>query len=219
MNTFTRPTITEKEITQINQLIASNPTWRRSRLSIELCHIWYWYDQVGKPKDISCRTLLRELDVKGIIALPISHHKTRQTGSKDVIRTILHETADITCDIKDVLPIRIDVVKERTHQGHEYKYLIDQYHYLGFDMTIGENIKYMVYSRDNKLLACLLFAASAWGVRPEINISAGTPLPGKQTSSSQPTTPDFWCCPGFGFRIWPVTSLVKSHAELHPTGS
>lgn len=166
MNTFTRPTITEKEITQINQLIASNPTWRRSRLSIELCHIWYWYDQVGKPKDISCRTLLRELDVKGIIALPISHHKTRQTGSKDVIRTILHETADISCDIKDVLPIRIDVVKERTHQGHEYKYLIDQYHYLGFDMTIGENIKYMVYSRDNKLLACLLFAASAWACAP-----------------------------------------------------
>lgn len=159
---FTKPTITEKEIFQINELIASNPTWGRSKLSIELCHIWNWCDNAGKRKDISCRAMLRDLDIKGRIALPVSHYKTRQIGSKDIIRPVLHETAELSCGIKDVLPVRIEIAKERTHQGHEYKYLIDEYHYLGFDMTIGENIKYMVYGRDNRLLACLLFGSSAW---------------------------------------------------------
>lgn len=164
--TSIKPEITEKEIFQINQLIATNPTWGRSRLSIELCHIWNWCDHTGKPKDISCRDMLRALDGKGKIVLPITHHKTRQIGSKDIIHPVLHETAELSCSIKDVLPVRIEIVKERTHQGYEYKYLIDEYHYLGFDMTVGENIKYMVYGCDNKLLACLLFGSSAWACAP-----------------------------------------------------
>lgn len=163
---FTKPTITEKEISQINEMIAANPTWYRSKLSVELCHLWNWCDHLGRPKDISCRDMLRNLDAKGLINLPASRKITRRIGSKDIIRIVLHETTEIVCAIKEILPVRIDVVKERTQQGHEYKYLIDQYHYLGFDMTVGENIKYMVYSRDNKLLACLLFGSSAWACAP-----------------------------------------------------
>jgi len=173
--TFTKPPITEELISQIHEMISTNPTWNRSKLSIELCHKWGWCDHTGKPKDISCRDMLRDLDAKGIITLPMPHHKTRQVGSKDVIREVLHETNEISCAIKDVLPIRIDVVKERTHEGHEYKFLIDQYHYLGFDMTVGENIKYMVYSRDNKLLACLLFGSSAWSCAPRDQYIKWTP--------------------------------------------
>lgn len=44
--------------------------------------------------------------------------------------------------------------------------MIAQYHYLSFDVTVGENIKYMVYSRQGQLLACLLFGSSAWTCAP-----------------------------------------------------
>lgn len=115
---FTKPTIAEEEIFQIKQLIAANPTWGRSKLSIELCHIWNWCDHTGKPKDISCRDMLRNLDSKGKIILPAAQRKARKSGSKDIIRPVLHETAELSCSIKDVLPVRIEIVKERTHQGH-----------------------------------------------------------------------------------------------------
>lgn len=173
--TFIKPPVTEKEVSQINEMIAANPTWYRSKLSVELCHLWNWCDHLGRPKDISCRDMLRDLDAKGLINLPASRKITRRVGSKDIVRTVLHESAEISCDIQGVLPIRVDLVKERTHEGHEYKYLIDQYHYLGFDMTVGENIKYMVYSRDNKLLACLLFGSSAWSCAPRDQYIKWTP--------------------------------------------
>ena len=172
---FTKPAITEKEILEINQLIAANPGWGRSKLSIELCYFWNWCDHNGKPKDISCRDMLRNLDSKGEIILPSIKGKPRKSRSKDIVSPVLHETTEVLCNIQDILPIKIEVVKERTHQGHEYKYLIDEYHYLGFDMTVGENIKYMVYSRDNKLLACLLFGSSAWSCAPRDQYIKWTP--------------------------------------------
>lgn len=162
----TKPQITENEIELINQLIAGNPNWGRSKLSLELCRQWNWCGHNGKPKDISCRDMLRDLDAKGRIKLPQAHHRTRQVGSRDRIQLMMHDTTQISGDIQNIMPVQIVVVKERTHQGQEFKSLVSQYHYLGFDMTVGENIKYMVYSRQGQLLACLLFGSSAWSCAP-----------------------------------------------------
>src|SRR5665647_478352 len=163
---FSRPTITEVEIALINELIANNPTWGRTRLSKELCLIWNWCDHNGNPKDISCRDMLRKLDAKERICLPKAKFITRQPGSRDRIELQIHDTSEITCSIKDVMPVRIEIVKPRTSQANEFKSLIEQYHYLGFDRTISESIKYMVYSRQGQLVACLLFGSSAWSCAP-----------------------------------------------------
>ncbi len=58
-------------------------------------------------------------------------------------------------------PLQIKAVEEK-QQVHEFKSYIEQYHYLGFDRTVGENMKYMVYSVDGRLLACMLFGSAAW---------------------------------------------------------
>lgn len=163
---LTKPNITEKEIEIVNRMIAENPSWNRSKLSVELCRIWNWCGHDGKPKDISCRAVLRNLDSKGKINLPQPHHRTRQVGSKDRIEFMLHDTSSVSGMIKEVLPIKIEVIKDRTYEGKEFKSLISQHHYLGFDMTVGENLKYMVYSSNGQLLACLLFGSSAWACAP-----------------------------------------------------
>lgn len=104
-------------------MVTIQHNWGRTKLSHELCHIWNWCGYDGKPKDISCRDMLRDLDVKGKIKLPEAHHKTRQTGSRDRIKLMLHDMSEISINIKDILPIRVEVVKERTFQGQEFKSL------------------------------------------------------------------------------------------------
>lgn len=47
----------------------------------------------------------------------------------------------------------------------QFKSLIDQYHYLGFDRCISESMAYMVYDSDGKILSCLLFGSAAWSCR------------------------------------------------------
>ena len=158
-----KPQITQSEIELIQELIEKHPSWGRTRLSIELCNLWGWHHQDGCPKEIACRDLLRKLYFKGLIKLP---QKIKNTGlkpkSKNHIQLILHDTTEVLANIKDILPVCIEVIKKPASKGHTFKSLIDQYHYLGFDMSVGENLKYMVYSAQGQLLACLLFGSSAW---------------------------------------------------------
>ena len=158
-----KPKITEKEIRFIQDLIDNNSSWGRYKLSIEICKIWNWSDESGNLKDISCRDMLRRMDARGQIRLPAKKRDSgRRAGSTNIIQYRLHDTTAIECGIRDILPIRIIIVQARTADSDDYKSLLAQYHYLGFDMTVGENIKYMVYSRQGQLLACLLFGSSAW---------------------------------------------------------
>ena len=162
-----KPQITATEIELIEKLIAENPTCGRKRLSIELCQIWGWLYQDGHPKEISCRDLLRRLDAKGLIGLPPRLTKAfLKPGRKNHIQLMLHDATEISGDIRDILPVRIEIVQGGVFQGQEFKSLIEQYHYLGFDRNVGENLKYMAYGRQGKLLACLLFGSSAWACAP-----------------------------------------------------
>jgi hypothetical protein len=65
-----RPTVTEKTIMQINEIISGNPDWNRTEISKCLCEIWDWRFPDGRHKDISCRDMLRILDKAGKINLP-----------------------------------------------------------------------------------------------------------------------------------------------------
>jgi len=165
-----KPQITQSEIDFIQKLISENPSWGRTKLSIELCNLWDWRYHDGRPKDISCRDLLRKLAAKGVITLPEKiGNAGLKAGRKTQLQLMLHDTTEISCSIKEILPIQVEVVKEYSPRGREFKSLIEQYHYLGFDLTIGENLKYLIYSRNGQLLACLLFGSSAWSCAPRDN--------------------------------------------------
>jgi hypothetical protein len=47
----------------------------------------------------------------------------------------------------------------------EFKSYIAQYHYLGYDRSIGENIKYFVYDCAGRRIACLMFGSAAWSCK------------------------------------------------------
>jgi hypothetical protein len=159
-----RPEITEEKVEQIRRIIAEHPEWNRSRISQHICRLWGWQNPNGGLKDISCRDMLRELDKAGRISLPVAQNPSRSHGSGDKVKHFKHDTTPINAKLSQLRPLHVS----RVDSGKElalFKSYIDQYHYLGFDRTIGENMKYVVYSRDGKPLSCLLFGSAAWSCR------------------------------------------------------
>jgi hypothetical protein len=156
-----KPQITEQLVEQIKRLILQHPEWNRTRLSKVLCDLWDWRSPAGQIKDISCRDMLRSLEYRGLITLPQPLAVSRQAGRKARIKHQVHETSPVAGKLATVLPIKIDIVASG-EQLTEFKSLLDQYHYLGFDRTVGENMKYMVSSQSGAILACLLFGSAAW---------------------------------------------------------
>jgi hypothetical protein len=158
-----RPEVTTELIEQINQMIINNPDWHRSKLSVELCMMWDWKSPNGVLKDMSCRDMLRALDKAGKIKLPAPKKNVSPSSRRSIMHRE-HDTTPIVGRLDALRPLNVKVV-EKGAELAEFKSLIDQYHYLKFDRTVGENMKYMVYSNGGATLACLLFGSAAWSCR------------------------------------------------------
>jgi hypothetical protein len=107
--------------------------------------------------------MLRALDKAGSIKLPPPKNKAARNRLKK-IKHLDHETTEISGSLSDLRPLEIEVV-EKGASLVEFKSLIDQYHYLGFTGTVGENMKYTIRSKDGMPLACLLFGSAAWSCK------------------------------------------------------
>lgn len=158
--------ITRKEIEEIKSLIAEHPDWSRWRLSIHLSQIWDWRNSRGQLKDMACRSLLLKLDQLGYIKLPARRRQSPNRMRTKVIEPVLHSTAPIECDLKELRPLEIISLSKSSHSSYQplFDFLLFKYHYLSYKGSVGENLKYLVFDRFNRPLCCLLFGSSAWKV-------------------------------------------------------
>lgn len=154
--------ITEYHIQTVKELIAGNPSWSRSRLSRELCLLWNWLYPSGQVKDMACRDLLLKLEQKGRIVLPRRKVEAFIRGGNISISEVPHDTTVIAGKLKDLLPLRIEAIEPSHPCWSLFKYLLRRYHYLSFNGTVGENMKYLIFDNESRLLACLLFGSAAW---------------------------------------------------------
>ncbi len=153
------------ELATIRELIACHPDWHRTRLSQELCREWNWCNEAGRLKDIAARTLLRKLDHRGLIQLPAPIRSANNAfrNRPDGQRVLDFETVQIEQCLSDLQPIRIQPVTQ-AQDVRLFRGLLQQHHYLGYSGPVGENLKYLAYDRQGRLLGCLLYGAAAWRV-------------------------------------------------------
>jgi len=154
--------LSQEDIQLIIKLIADHPEWHRTRLSQEICISWNWVNANGQLKDMACRTMLLKLERLGYFQLPAARSVCVGNSVK-ACTPVEHCTADIVCSLHELMPIRIEVVRNTT-TSKLFKHLLSEYHYLGFSGKVGENMQYITYDRQNRPLACLLFGSAAWNV-------------------------------------------------------
>ena len=157
----TRPEITVERVAEINKMLEANPDWHRTKLSQELCKKWGWAGENGQLKDISCRDIFRDLDAKGEIKLPKRRTLGHTKGGADEVVLMMCDTTPIKEPLSKLQPLSLEVVVGKNNLM-EFKSYMAQYHYLGYDRNIGENIKYFVRDRQVRTLACLMFSSAAW---------------------------------------------------------
>ena len=163
--------LSQTDIQEINDLIASRPKGTRWTLSRELCDRWNWRTLTGQLKDMACRTMLNKLDVKGLIALP---QKGRQPQKGQQPRGSAQGTFDFPLDptepiharLDELTPLRIKIVTARSSDAWLLHQLLSSWHYLGFRTNVGETIGYLVSDRQDRTLACAIFGAAAWKTAP-----------------------------------------------------
>jgi len=157
--------VSDSDIAFIRSLISKNPSWKRTKISKEICTLWNWKDLSGRLKDMACRTLLLKLEKLSLISLPPSQNPKINFNRTHSLSSVPHDTSPITSDLKNLGAIFISPVIDKQSKLL-FNCLVSKYHYLGFSTTVGENIKYLVTDKLNKPLACLLFGSAAWKIAP-----------------------------------------------------
>jgi hypothetical protein len=155
--------LTACDIETIRRLIDLHSDWNRSRLSKELCNLWHWHTDKGLLKDMACRTMLRKLEQKGFITLPVAR---REGPRKKITMDVPHSRDVIISKLNDLAPLQVITVKTQRHFNGLFHCLLSRYHYLGYRGHVGEHMKYLVLDRHGRPLSCVLFGSAAWKTTP-----------------------------------------------------
>lgn len=155
----------ESDIAAIRSLIAANPAWHRTRLSVELTRAWNWRSASGRFQDMAARSLLLKLARRGAITLPSRlhpHHPRRASTPQ----ATLPAAAPIAGALAGLLPLQLEPVPPRHPDRPLFSGYLSQHHYLGYSGPVGESLAYLVRDRLGRDLACVLFGAAAWKTKP-----------------------------------------------------
>lgn len=68
----------------------------------------------------------------------------------------------VSCQLSEIKPVRIVNVRYCVKYEKTFNYLIKEYHYLSYGRPVGQNMKYIIIGRNERILGCLLFGAAAW---------------------------------------------------------
>jgi hypothetical protein len=157
--------VTSGDLTLIRGLIRQHPDWHRTRISRELCRLWQWTDEVGRAKDMACRTLLLKLERRHLLQLPCRQGPSVNHRRGRTFQPAPHETTAIHGALQDLLPVQL-ILADSGPERQLWQTLLSAYHYLGFTTKVGKSLSYLVFSRDHRPIACFLFGAAAWKTAP-----------------------------------------------------
>ena len=155
----------ESDIAAIRSLIAANPGWHRTRLSVELAQAWNWRSAAGRFQDMAARSLLLKLERRGSITLPLrrgAHHPRGASPPPVVLAT----AAPIAEPLAGLLPLRVETVPAGHPDRMIFSIYLSQHHYLGYRGRVSESLAYLVRDCRGRDLACVLFGAAAWKTKP-----------------------------------------------------
>ena len=154
--------VSDADIQLIRDLMAANPAWGRSPLSVELCSRWNWRNAQGKLKDMAARTLLLKLERAGHISLPPPQRPSPNAFRNRRPLLIEQPVEPIRGALRDLQPLSASVVKPGSDDARLFNGLLAHEHYLGHRNTVGENLGYLVRDTQDRPVACVLFASAAW---------------------------------------------------------
>jgi len=157
--TYRGRVITDADVAQIQELIATHPALSRRALSHKVCEAWNWFQPNGQPRDMVCRGLMLALHRAGHIELP----PRKKTPPNPLAKRCPPATADIDpapleCPLHAIGPLQFAQVR-RTPQERLFNSLIEQHHYLGYTQPVGEHLKYLV-SAQGRPIACLAWSSA-----------------------------------------------------------
>ena len=153
------------ELELIRQLVDDFPTLSLTELAATVCELLDWRRANGGLKTRECFSLLQQLQARGgLTQLPA----VRAAGPRGPQSIALDEASDpqtpLVGPLRDYSPVQLQLLTSRTER-HLFQQYLQRYHYLGYRVPFGAQLRYFARC-PHGLLACLLLTSAAWRMAP-----------------------------------------------------
>jgi hypothetical protein len=162
--TFCGRTFASDEVELMCQTAAEFSGLGVTEIARTVCELLEWKRPNGGLKHHECRQLLERLAAEGVLTLP----DLRKLGGKgprraDVSRACF-EPEPVECAASECEPLELARVEGKA-ESRLWRERVERYHYLGYRVPFGANLRYWARNRDREL-ACLLWTSPAWKMQP-----------------------------------------------------
>lgn len=151
----------------LRDVVQDHPDWSRHQITKHICKHWEWHTHSGRFKTFAARSMIDKLEQRGLLNLPpirvAFRRKPRPPFPKGFIAL---EQKPIEKPLGSLTPLSIQIPAQNSYEDNCVGYYLNRHHYLGFNRTVGENIKYLIRDQSGQDIACLLFGSAAWKTAP-----------------------------------------------------
>jgi hypothetical protein len=138
-----------------------------TELAGTLCELLDWKRPNGGLKSRECYLFLLSLCSRGWLPwLPKPRPRTRNPHSTTINERSEPQTP-LSGSLAEWSPVQLERI-DQLSQRQLFEQYIQRYHYLGYRVPYGAQLRYFVWSgrQPCRLLACLLFTSAAWKMAP-----------------------------------------------------
>ncbi len=138
-----------------------------TELAFTVCELLEWRRPNGGLKTRECYLFLQACQARGWLPwLPAPRARLRRPQLTR-IEAKSNPQPPLTGALQNYLPIELELI-DSGDQRRLFQQYIDRYHYLGYRVPYGAQLRYFVRSvpPPSPLLACLLFTSAAWKMAP-----------------------------------------------------
>ena len=152
-------TFTASTIERIRAAVAAESGLTRSALSRRVCEWLGWHDAKCKPKEVSSRKALVELERRGLITLPEAQRAAPQ--ARCALPPEPFTAPAFTGSLAELGEVELVAVEDRTLSSL-YQRMLASHHPLGGGALCGAQQRYLIRSPRIGWLGALAFSAAAW---------------------------------------------------------
>lgn len=155
-------TWTIEDLQSVRELMSSCPSANRAQLSRLVCEIFDWRKIDGKLKEMSCRVAMLRMQRDGLIELPPPKHCA--TRPYQVVESKEGSPEpDFHCVVNNLTDLSVELVGCDRRELRLWNEFIGRYHYLGYKMLPGAQLRYFIKDGE-RFLGAMGFGAAAWKV-------------------------------------------------------
>ncbi|MGI0013520.1 MAG: Druantia anti-phage system protein DruA [Nitrososphaera sp.] len=164
---FSGRTFSIREVQLIQEITADFSALGLTEISRTVCELLEWHRPNGGLKNHECRQFLERLSELCLVKLP-AVRRLGPRGPRVVSITARSEPEpELTGSAGQFEPLWLEIVESGSREKSRlWMELVERYHYLGYRVPVGANLRYLVRSAHwpERVLACLMWSSPAWKI-------------------------------------------------------